>query len=182
MTSGVAMGCASASTEIRACTEGASLQPLLDCYAQGGGAPCDMSHTKAAAFSVYPHYGSNEWHQALGLSMTTRDAAGVEWRYTEWVPFDADADWTMAGYNPSRFDMVMQQSHWCNDRNHCLAAKELYNHATDPQENANVVDFEPQVAAVMRAQLHAGWRGAFDYAAPAGSGSPLGKDRGGNHR
>eukprot|EP01051_Picozoa_sp_SAG22_P018317 SAG22_NODE_3050_length_1983_cov_1.332272_2_plen_264_part_01 len=127
---GVPGGCPSASTEIRLCTDGASLAPALDCYA-GGAIPgsCDARQLKAAAFSVYPHYGVNEWHNVLGYSMTTV-LGGIEWRYSEWVPFDSSQDWTMAGYNPGRYDMVEQDSSWCTHRGRCLAARELYNHAT----------------------------------------------------
>ena len=52
---------------------------------------------KQAAFSTYPHYGNNQWHNILGYSMTTR-LDGVEWRYTEWVPFDSNGDWTMVAH------------------------------------------------------------------------------------
>jgi hypothetical protein len=67
-----------------------------------GTSSCDTG--KAASFSVYPHYtGTNDYHQANGYTMTT-ELDGVEYRYTEWVPFDVpnSVNWANKNYNPGR--------------------------------------------------------------------------------
>jgi hypothetical protein len=144
-----------------------------------GGQAC-TSHFKQAAFSLFPRYAPNQYSSVLGYSMTTV-FDGVEWRYTEWVPFDKDATWTAAGYNVGRFEEVAD-GEWCADRRQCHAARELYNHGMDPQENNNVEAAEPAVVARLSAQLRAGWRPAFPYHYDKTHGSvgdgALGGDRG----
>ena len=155
-------GCSSASTMVRLCTEGQSLRTIVDRCAAGT-SNCDSG--KAAAFSQYPHYtGSNPYHQANGYTITT-ELQGIEWRYTEWVPFDvpASVQWNQPDYNPGRWDEITS---WCDGNGQvdsCDGARELYNHHTDPDENTNVAE-QPGMSAivvVLARQLHNGWRPAM---------------------
>jgi iduronate 2-sulfatase len=158
------VGCSSAAVNVRLCTEGQSLRPIVEACGSGAGAQCDDAG-KRAAFSVYPHYGYNTpYHQVNGYTMTTR-LNGVEYRYTEWVPFDVDGSvqWWEPDYNPGRWEEVTD---WCGDPHdprHCNAARELYNHAEDPDENVNLAGQQASAAVVqaLSAQLHAGWRQAL---------------------
>ena len=98
----VGAGCSSAAVDVRLCTEGQSLRPVVQACSSGPGAECDAAG-KNAAFSVYPHYEHNSpYNQANGYSMTTR-LNGIEYRYTEWVPFDVDGStqwWMPASRQP----------------------------------------------------------------------------------
>jgi iduronate 2-sulfatase len=158
------VGCSSAAVNVRLCTEGQSLRPIVEACGSGPGAQCDGAG-KRATFSVYPHYGYNTpYHQVNGYTITTR-LDSVEYRYTEWVPFDVDGSmqWWTPDYNPGRWEEVTE---WCGDPHdprHCNAARELYNHNADPEENTNLAELSSSlgVVQVLSAQLHAGWRQAL---------------------
>jgi len=66
-------------------------------------------------------------------------------------------------YNPGRF---VEVNAWCGDPDdprRCNAARELYNHASDPEENINLSEQAGSVGLIqaLSAQLHAGWRHAL---------------------
>ena len=164
----VGMGCSSAAVDVRLCTEGQSLRTVVEACSAGPSVQCDGAG-KLASFSVYPHYGYNTpFHQVNGYSMTTR-MGGVEYRYTEWVPFDVPGSlqWWTPDYNPARSDQVTA---WCagavnpgRDPQRCNAARELYNHDADPEENRNLAELSSSIGLVqaLSAQLRAGWRSAM---------------------
>ena len=164
----VGMGCSSAAVDVRLCTEGQSLRTVVEACSAGPSVQCDGAG-KLASFSVYPHYGYNTpFHQVNGYSMTTR-MGGIEYRYTEWVPFDVPGSlqWWTPDYNPARSDQVTA---WCagavnpgRDPQRCNAARELYNHDADPEENRNLAELSSSIGLVqaLSAQLRAGWRSAM---------------------
>ena len=118
------------SQTLAACTEGASLKPLIMPQAAGGGG--DVSE-KAAAFGQWSLGG----HMGYNLYSTLDD--GSEIRYTEWTK-----------YNKTSHGPVWSQ----------IAGRELYNRSADPEESENIAERASLNSTVVRLsqRLRAGWR------------------------
>ena len=88
---------------------------------------------KNASYSQYPRGG--EAMPFMGYSMTTNSS-----RFTAWVEFDIGSNTT----------------NWSMDKQQC--GFELYDHASDPEENVNVAAARPDEVSRLFEQLKAGWR------------------------
>ena len=119
------------SQTLAACTEGASLRPLIEAEEaeSGGGAVRE----KAAAFGQWSLGG----HMGYNLYSTLED--GSEIRYTEWTK-----------YNQTSHGPVWDK----------VAGRELYNRSADPEESQNIAERAglTDVVARLSQQLRAGWR------------------------
>jgi len=95
---------------------------------------------KSAAFSQTPRMQGNG-NVLMGYSMRTH-----RYRYTEWV----------------LFDYATSQPWWSRFIFSGLEA-ELYDHATDPQENVNVAEdrLYVDIRSNLSSQLRSGWRTAL---------------------
>jgi len=120
------------------CSEGTSFVPLAKQLASVANNNVEDAATwKNASFSQYPRANGNGF-TIMGYSMTTSSSL----RFTAWVDFDLDTNTTQ----------------WTMDQSKC--AFELYNHTSDPNENANIADDEGNEELVdeLFQKLKLGWR------------------------
>lgn len=131
--------------QIEFCTEGASLVPVIKNLTSP--TPDPSLRWKPAVFSQYPRPSAKiqpdsigpelAMIRIMGYTMTTGDH-----RYTEWV-----------GYDPKTFTTDWNR----------VVARELYLHASDPDEDLNLAD-QPaftDLVTELSQQLRAGWRKAL---------------------
>ncbi|KAF5287898.1 hypothetical protein FQA39_LY04072 [Lamprigera yunnana] len=126
-------------TNLKLCTEGRSLAPLITPYSE-------KNYSKFAVFTQYPRPGefptqkpnSDEPNlsdiQIMGYSIRTS-----QYRYTEWIQFNN------TNFTPN----------WKH-----VYARELYDHFIDPDENMNLVgkpEME-QIATFLHNKLVLGWK------------------------
>ena len=118
------------SQTLAACTEGASLKPLIMPQAVGGGG--DVSE-KVAAFGQWSLGGH------MGYNLYTNLDDGSEVRYTEWTKYNKKSHGPVWGK---------------------IAGRELYNRSADPEESENIVERAGLNNTVVRLsqRLRAGWR------------------------
>eukprot|EP00937_MAST-01D_sp_MAST-1D-sp2_P007433 g7433.t1 len=118
------------SQTLAACTEGASLRPLIMPQVAGSGGDV---REKAAAFGQWSLGG----HMGYNLYSALED--GSEIRYTEWTK-----------YNTTSHGPV-----WSH-----VAGRELYNRSADPEEGENIAERAglKDVVARLSQRLRAGWR------------------------